>query len=119
MSAAPVPDPAEALRAFVSRVAPYDPDPAARPVATVGIRSGHATDQVTLTPYLVDALVRALAGYRDPADRGGCADCGGRLDDNLHCPACGRLHGVLGEVIAQRAARVRSEAAAARSEGVE
>nr|MDT0662502.1 hypothetical protein [Micromonospora sp. DSM 115978] len=119
MSAAPVPDLAEALRAFVARVAPYDPDPAARPVATVEVRTGHAADRIGATPHLIDALVRALVGYRDPADRGGCADCGGKLDENLHCPACGRLHGVLGEVIARRAARVRSESSAGAPEGVE
>ena len=52
----------------------------------------------------VRALCRALATYRDPADRGLCAECGSRrLDPNLHCRDCGRLHGILGEVIAQHA----------------
>ena len=65
-------------------------------------------------PALVDVAQRALASYRDPEDRGSCVECGGRhLDENLHCRDCGRLHGILGQVIADHAARV---AAAARSE---
>ena len=50
-------------------------------------------------------MCRALASYRDPDDRGTCVECGSRrLDENLHCRDCGRLHGILGEVIAQHAA---------------
>jgi hypothetical protein len=105
------PDPIELLRQFVERVAPYDPDPSGTPVASVELRHRHATERLPLTPYLVRALGAALAGYRDPADRGCCAQCGSRrLDDNLHCLDCGRLHGILGEVIAARAARMAPDA---------
>ena len=31
------------------------------------------------------------------------------LDRNLHCQDCGRLHGILGEVIAEHARRVAAE----------
>jgi hypothetical protein len=101
------PDPAEALRDFAERVSPYDPDPTAAR-GTVELRWGHAAERITLTPHLARALQEALSRYRDPADRGRCAGCGGRrLDDNLHCRDCGRLHGVLGAVIADRAERIR------------
>jgi hypothetical protein len=55
-------------------------------------------------------MCRALEAYRDPADRGTCTGCGGRrLDDNLHCGDCGRLHGILGQVIAEHARRVAGD----------
>jgi hypothetical protein len=58
-------------------------------------------------------MCRALASYRDPEDRGSCVDCGGRhLDENLHCRECGRLHGILGQVIAEHAARVAAQTGA-------
>jgi len=108
MSALRVPDPAAVLRDFVARVSPYDPDPAAEPVGSVEARSADGVETVPVTPHLARALAEALAGYRDRADRGTCASCGGRrLDENLHCADCGRLHGVLGEVIAQQVERVR------------
>ncbi|MFY1688115.1 hypothetical protein [Plantactinospora sp. WMMB782] len=101
-------DPADALREFVARVAPYDPDPTAPPVGVLDVRSAGEVGTIPLTPHLARALTEALAGYRDPADRGACAGCGGRrLDENLHCLDCGRLHGVLGQVIASRAEQVR------------
>ncbi|MGI5211874.1 hypothetical protein [Plantactinospora sp. CA-290183] len=113
MSTAGIPDPIAVLRDFVSRVAPYDPEPGAAPVGTVEVGSGGAVERVPLTPHLARALGAALAGYRDRADRGTCASCGGRrLDENLHCADCGRLHGVLGEVIAHQAERIRRQAPA-------
>ncbi|WP_121158334.1 hypothetical protein [Micromonospora pisi] len=107
MTVVPEPDPIDLLREFVDRVAPYDPDPSASPVGLIEVRHRHATESFPLTPHLVRAIAGALTGYRDPGDRGRCAQCGGRrLDDNLHCVDCGRLHGVLGEVIAARAERM-------------
>ncbi|MEV4630489.1 hypothetical protein AB0J90_29935 [Micromonospora sp. NPDC049523] len=109
MTAVHEPDPIDLLRQFVERVSPYDPDPSGVPVASIELRHRHAVERFPLTPHLVRALGAALAGYRDPGDRGRCGQCGGRrLDDNLHCVDCGRLHGVLGEVIAARAARLSS-----------
>jgi hypothetical protein len=110
MASAHVSDPLTALREFVERITPYDPDPAVS-VGTVGIRHGHESGEFRLTPHLARALVEALASYRDPADRGTCAGCGGRrLDANLHCQDCGRLHGVLGAVISERAERIFQQA---------
>lgn len=95
-------DPLVALRRFVERVSPYDHDPAAGSPVTLWTGAG----SVTLTPHLARALIEALERYRDPADRGTCARCGGRrLDDHLHCLDCGRLHGVFGELVAERARR--------------
>ncbi|MEO3819334.1 hypothetical protein [Plantactinospora sp. B24E8] len=108
-------DPIAVLREFVARVTPYDPDPGAVPVASVTVSAGSDTETVPITPHLARALAQALSAYRDPADRGSCAGCGGRrLDDNLHCVDCGRLHGILGEVISRQAARVREQAAEGR-----
>jgi hypothetical protein len=111
MVSAGTPDPIAALRDFVERVSPYDPEPGANPAGTVELRYGHAVDTHPLSPHVARALQDALAAYRDPADRGRCGNCGGRrLDDNLHCQDCGRLHGVLGAVIADRADRLRQDA---------
>jgi hypothetical protein len=89
---------------FVDRVAPYDPAPGAPPAAVVVVRSAGAEATFPITAHVTDALCEALAGHRDRGDRGRCAGCGSpRLDENLHCGDCGRLHGILGEVIAHRA----------------
>ncbi|MFC6019778.1 hypothetical protein ACFP2T_26665 [Plantactinospora solaniradicis] len=117
MSLLRAPDPAAVLRDFVARVSPYDPEPAAEPVGSVDVRSADGVETILVTPYLARALAEALAGYRDRADRGTCASCGSRrLDENLHCADCGRLHGVLGEVIARQAERVRLRGAAGSAE---
>lgn len=100
-------DPAAVVAEFADRVAPYDPatDPAT--VAVVGVRTALGDATFTMSDYVVRALCRALEAYRDPDDRGICTGCGGRrLDENLHCRDCGRLHGILGEVIADHARRV-------------
>jgi hypothetical protein len=100
-------DPVAVAADFIDRVAPYDPAPHAPPVALVGIRTAAGTATFSLGDHAIRALCKALAAYRDPADQGRCAECGSRrLDENLHCADCGRLHGILGEVIAQHARRV-------------
>jgi hypothetical protein len=100
-------DPAAVLAEFIDRVTPYDPAPDAAPVAVLGVRTALGEATFTVGDHVVRALCRALASYRDPEDRGTCIGCGSRrLDENLHCQDCGRLHGILGEVIAQHARRV-------------
>jgi hypothetical protein len=100
-------DPAAVVAEFVDRVVPYDPSPDAAPVAVLGLRTALGEATFTMSDHVVRALCRALATYRDPDDRGTCIGCGSRrLDGNLHCQDCGRLHGILGEVIAQHARRV-------------
>ncbi len=97
-------DPVAAVADFVDRVAPYDPAPGDAPAAVVVVRSAGAEATFPITGHVVEALCEALATYRDPRDRGRCAGCGSsRLDENLYCGDCGRLHGILGEVIAHRA----------------
>jgi hypothetical protein len=100
-------DPAAVVADFIDRVAPYDPDPTAPRVAVVAVRTATGTATFSLGDHVIRALCRALIVYRDPDDRGTCAECGGRrLDENLHCRDCGRLHGILGEVIVSQARRV-------------
>jgi hypothetical protein len=100
-------DPAAVVAEFIDRVASYDPAPDAAPVAAVGIRTAYGEATFAMSDHVVRAMCRALVSYRDPDDRGVCVDCGSRaLDENLHCRDCGRLHGILGEVIAQHARRV-------------
>ena len=99
-------DPAAALTEFINRVAPYDPAPGAEPVAMIGLRTPDGDLTVAMGEHVTRALCRALAAYTDPDDRGTCLDCGSRrIDDNLQCRDCGRLHGILGEVIADHARR--------------
>ena len=103
-------DPAAVVAEFIDAVSPYDPDPQASPVAVVGVRTGLGEGVFTMSDHVVRAMCKALASYRDPEDRGTCVGCGSRrLDENLHCPDCGRLHGILGQVIAEHAARVAAE----------
>ncbi|MGA5301157.1 hypothetical protein ACPCHT_14585 [Nucisporomicrobium flavum] len=103
-------DPAAVLADFVGRVAPYDPAPEAGAVAVLGLRTALGDVTFQLGDHVVRALCRALEAYRDPEDRGLCIGCGSRqLDENLHCRDCGRLHGILGEVIARHARRVAED----------
>ncbi|MEE6260256.1 hypothetical protein [Plantactinospora sonchi] len=114
-----LPDPIAVVRDFVARVSPYDPEPDTEPLGFLTVSAISGTETVSITPHLARALAQALSAYRDPADRGSCAGCGGRrLDDNLHCVDCGRLHGILGEVISRQAARVRERAAADQADTV-
>ena len=100
-------DPATVIAEFIDRVAHYDPSPGADPVAALGVRTAYGEAMFRMSDHVVRAMCRALAAYRDPEDRGTCVECGRRrLDENLHCLDCGRLHGILGEVIAQHARRV-------------
>lgn len=100
-------DPASVIAEFIDRVAPYDPSPDASPVAMLGVRTALGDDTFTVSDHVVRAMCKALDAYRDPEDRGNCSGCGGRrLDENLHCRDCGRLHGILGQVIAQHVRRV-------------
>ena len=106
-------DPAAVVAEFIDAVSPYDPVPEATPVAVLGMRTALGEATFAMSDHVIRAMCKALAAYRDPADRGACGECGGRhLDENLHCRDCGRLHGILGQVIAEHAARV---AAAERS----
>jgi hypothetical protein len=107
-------DPAAVFAEFIDRVGHYDPAPDAAPVAVLGLRTALGEETFAVSDHVIRAMCRALASYRDPDDRGSCVECRGhRLDENLRCRDCGRLHGILGEVIAQHARRV---AAAARTD---
>ncbi|WP_229075884.1 hypothetical protein [Actinoplanes sp. DH11] len=103
-------DPAAVIAEFIDAVSPYNPHPDAAPVAVLGVRTALGEDVFTLSDHVVRALCKALVSYRDPEDRGNCVGCGGRhLDENLHCRDCGRLHGILGQVIAEHARRVAAD----------
>jgi hypothetical protein len=107
-------DPAAVVAEFIDAVSPYDPHPGSDPVAMVGVRTALGEGVFPVSDHVIRAMCKALAAYRDPEDRGQCIGCGGRhLDENLHCQDCGRLHGILGQVIAQHAARVAAAEAAA------
>ncbi|MCA2213072.1 hypothetical protein [Jidongwangia harbinensis] len=100
-------DPAAVVAEFIARVGQYDPAPDAAPVAVVGVRTALGEGVYPMSDHVVRAMCRALVAYHDPDDRGRCTNCGGhRLDENLHCQDCGRLHGILGQVIAQHARRI-------------
>jgi hypothetical protein len=102
-------DPASVIAEFIDRVAPYDPSPAAAPVAMIAVRTAYGDQAFTMSDHVVRAMCKALDTYRDPEDRGECIGCGGRrLDENLHCPDCGQLHGILGQVIAQHVRRIQA-----------
>jgi hypothetical protein len=107
----PAPDDAQAaLRDFVDRIDALDP--AAPLVGELTIRLLGRESRVTLRAPVARALVEALRAYHDPRDRGRCEHCGGRrLDDNFLCRDCGRLNGVFGQMIAERAARHADPAA--------
>lgn len=104
-------DPVAVLADFIDRVGRYDPADDTAPVAALGVRTALGEAVFAMSDHVLRAMCRALESYRDPADRGVCVGCGShRLDENLHCQDCGRLHGILGEVIAQHARRVAAAA---------
>jgi hypothetical protein len=99
-------DPIEAIERFVARIAPYDPQPGTH-VGSVELRHGRARTTVALTEHTARALVEALERYTDPADRGGCPNCGARLDRDLHCAACGHVDGIFGQTPAHHVDEIR------------
>jgi hypothetical protein len=103
-------DPAAVVAEFIDAVSPYDPQPHAGPVALLGVRTALGEAVFPVGDHVIRAMCKALASYHDPEDRGTCVECGSRrLDENLHCQECGRLHGILGQVIAEHARRVAAE----------
>ena len=105
-------DPAAVVAEFIDAVSPYDATPEAPPVAVFGVRTAFGEATFAVSDHVIRALCKALASYRDPDDRGNCIECGSRhLDENLHCRDCGRLHGILGEVIVRHARRIAAEQA--------
>jgi hypothetical protein len=103
-------DPAAVVAEFIDAVSPYDPQPDAGPVALLGVRTALGEAVFPVGDHVIRAMCKALASYHDPEDRGTCVECGSRrLDENLHCQECGRLHGILGQVIAEHARRVAAE----------
>ena len=103
-------DPAAVIAKFIDNVAPFDPNPEADPVAMVGVRTALGEGVFAVSDHVIRGMCRALESYHDPEDRGTCVECGSRrLDENLHCPDCGQLHGILGQVIAEHARRVAGE----------
>ncbi|MEV6634071.1 hypothetical protein AB0M54_25300 [Actinoplanes sp. NPDC051470] len=106
-------DPSAVIAEFFDRVAPYDPSPSDSPVAMIAVRTALGDRTFTVGDHVVRAMCKALDAYRDPEDRGECVGCGGRrLDENLHCPDCGQLHGILGQVIAHHVRRLQAEGGA-------
>jgi hypothetical protein len=59
------------------------------------------------------ALADLLAAHHDPDDHGACAACGGALDRDLYCAACGRVDGIFGQALAAHAEAVRRRDATA------
>jgi hypothetical protein len=100
-------DPAAVVADFIDRVSPYQPAPDDAPTAMLGVRTAAGEAVFAVSDHVVRALCQALEAYRDPEDRGRCADCGGRrLDANLHCLDCGRVQGIFGQVLADHARRM-------------
>jgi hypothetical protein len=99
-----------ALRDFTARIDALDPG--APPWGDVEVRVGERCLRLPLRAPVARALVEALRQYHDPRDQGGCDHCGGRrIDDNLMCRDCGRVNGLFGQLIAERAARHTESAA--------
>ncbi len=86
---------ADAVRAFVARVAPYDAPDA--PVAATVVVDG---EEFAMTARTARAFAEALHRYTDPEDRGRCPECGGVLDHHLRCVSCGRVDGIFGATVA-------------------
>jgi hypothetical protein len=105
-------EPAAALQQFVARIAAHDPDPTAN-LATVRLTAGGAETVIPLTTYTARALAEALHRYHDPADNGACGRCGGQLDSDLYCAACGHVEGIFGQLVSEALYRSRTESGAA------
>lgn len=92
-----------ALQDFVTRI--DELDPAAPPHGELTVRLGDREVRLTLRAPVARAMVEALHGYQDPRDQGRCDHCGSpRLDANFQCRDCGRLSGVFGQLLAEKAA---------------
>jgi hypothetical protein len=91
-----------ALRDFVARLDELEPEAPEVGELTLGL--GDETARVRLRLPVARALTEALRGYHDPRDRGTCAHCAGRLDDNFVCRRCGIVNGLFGRTIAAFAA---------------
>jgi hypothetical protein len=92
-----------ALRDFVHRIDELDPDASVRGELSLGFAG--AAERLRLRTPVARALVEALRSYHDPRDQGRCDHCGSpRLDANFYCLNCGRLSGVFGQLVAERAA---------------
>ena len=103
-------NPIVALREFVDRVSPFDPDPDGGPVVSVDLRLRAQTVTFELTEHTARALCEALHRYYDPADVGPCDRCGKRrIDHNLRCLDCGHVNGVFGQVLLEHAERMRRQ----------
>lgn len=103
-------NPIVAMREFVDRVSPFDPDPEAAPVVSVDLRLRAETVTFHLTEHTVRALCEALNAYYDPADVGPCDRCGKRrIDHNLRCLDCGHINGVFGQLVLEHAERMRRD----------
>ncbi|MFI5959210.1 hypothetical protein [Cryptosporangium sp. NPDC051539] len=94
-----MPDVGNLLRDFAARIDAYEPDaPVSAEIEVDGVA-------LTLRAPVVRALAEALAAYHDPRDRGRCDHCGGpRMDENFQCRDCGRLSGLFGRMVTERAA---------------
>ena len=89
----------DALEQFVARIDVYEPD------APVHVRLEVDGRRLTVREPVARALAEALRAYHDPRDHGRCDHCGShRMDANFRCGDCGRLSGLFGELIAERAA---------------
>lgn len=98
--------PLDAMEQFLTRIAPFDPEPHGRPALTVELCAGHRRGSYVLTEHAANALHEALCRYSDPQDQGQCDHCGGRrLDEHLACRDCGHVNGVFGAVLMEYAAR--------------
>lgn len=87
-----------ALRDFVARLDELDPQAPVAGELTVGL--GDATERLPLRLPVARALAEALRGYHDPRERGTCAHCAGRLDDDFVCRNCGIVNGLFGQTLA-------------------
>ena len=87
-----------AVREFAARLDELEAEAPVVGELTLGL--GDATERVRLRLPVARALVEALRGYQDPRDRGTCAHCGGRLDDDFVCRGCGIVNGLFGQTLA-------------------
>lgn len=109
----PVPTPSDLMVAIHDFIVQTDAlDPTAPRWGQIDVRIDGHEARLALREPVAHALVEALRSYHDPRDRGSCGRCGGRrLDDNFVCEACGQPNGLFGQMVVERAARHREDAA--------